>query len=540
MTISDTVMTRPLVSYGSYIGGREVAGSNWVYVADPRVMLDDAFTTLTLKRNLDSGDQPYTDGLPGIVGRVAAGTSDDMEAAIQAAAQAAKIWRAAPIEVRVDGFLDQMRARILDRRAEIERMALYEGHPRELVKWEISGFLTTSSQESKDFYRNQLWMEHTDGDRRRIVRRCPDGVVCVNPPSNAPMSSAIFAALCLMAGNSMVVRAPRSVPLGVFYAMIEIVGPALEEIGAPAGLVNVVCSEPAPTFTQWIQSPLVNDVMYFGGVQPGLDIERRCVEAGKKPLLELAGNDVVVVWSDANLDYASDALLEAFFGSGQICMIPNLVVVHPDVADELISKVIDKASTMRFGYPDDDGVLLSPVLRHDTFYSVLRDAIDQGAHLLLGGSSAHVDGSPSDTGMFLQPTVIRVDGLRDSRQIEAVSHETFFPLLPFVVPNEADGDITISTFIDFVNSNLYGLRNSLWASDRNTIDTYVANVVNSGIIKVNESHIAFCALLPTHGGRALTGGAFGEANYPALRTTHIQGVAISNTPQSPRHYWEPR
>jgi acyl-CoA reductase-like NAD-dependent aldehyde dehydrogenase len=536
MTISDTVMTRPLVSYGSYIGGREVAGSNWVYVADPRVMLDDAFTTLTLKRNLDSGDQPYTDGLPGIVGRVAAGTSDDMEAAIQAAAQAAKIWRAAPIEVRVDRFLDQLRARVLDRRAELYRMAIYEGHPRELVKWEVSGLLTTTSQESKDFYRNQLWMEHTDGDKRRIVRRCPDGVVCVNPPSNAPMSSAIFAATCLMAGNSVVVRAPRSVPLGVFYAMIEIVGPVLEEIGAPAGLVNIVCSEPAPTFTQWIQSPLVNDVMYFGGVQPGLDIERRCVEAGKKPLLELAGNDVVVVWSDANLDYASDALLEAFFGSGQICMIPNLVVVHPDVADQLISKVVDKASTIRFGYPDDDGVLLSPVLRHDTFYSVLRDAIDQGAHLLLGGSSAHVDGSPSDTGMFLQPTVIRVDGLKDSRRIEAVNHETFFPLLPFVVPNEADGDITISTFIDFVNSNLYGLRNSLWASDRNTIDTYIANVVNSGIIKVNESHIAFCALLPTHGGRALTGGAFGEANYPALRTTHIQGVAISNTPQSPRHY----
>ena len=392
MTISDAVMTRPLVSYGSYIGGREVAGNSWVCVADPRAMFDDSFATLTLKRSLDAGDQPYADGLPGIVGRVAAGTSDDMESAIQTAARAAKIWRAAPIEVRVDRFLDHLRARIIDQRAEIERMALYEGHPRELAKWELSGWLTTTTQESKDFYRNQLWLERKDGDKRRIVRRCPDGVVCVNPPSNAPMSSAIFASTCVMAGNSVVVRAPRSVPLGVFYAMIEIIGPVLEEIGAPPGLVNVVCSEPAPTFTQWIQSPLVNDIMYFGSVQHGLDIERRCIAAGKKPVLELAGNDVVVVWSDANIDYASDALLEAFFGSGQLCMIPNLVVVHPDVADELISKVIDKAATVRFGYPEDDGVLLSPVLRHDAFYSVLRDAIDRGARLLMGGSSAHVDG----------------------------------------------------------------------------------------------------------------------------------------------------
>ncbi|MBN7299964.1 aldehyde dehydrogenase family protein, partial [Mycobacteroides abscessus] len=151
--------------------------------------------------------------------------------------------------------------------------------------------------------------------------------------------------------------------------------------------------EPAPTFEQWLGSPLVNDIMYFGAVEPGLEIERRCVAAGKKPILELAGNDVVVVWSDANLDYASDALLEAFFGSGQLCMIPNLVVAHPDIAEELIALVIAKAASIRIGYPDEDGVLLSPVLRHDKFHSALGDALDNGAQLLAGGGSVHVDGS---------------------------------------------------------------------------------------------------------------------------------------------------
>ncbi|CPU58763.1 Probable aldehyde dehydrogenase [Mycobacteroides abscessus] len=107
-----------------------------------------------------------------------------------------------------------------------------------------------------------------------------------------------------------------------------------------------------------------------------------------------------------------------------------------------------------------------------------------------------------------------------------------------MVPDTSDGDLALSTVIDFVNTNLYGLRNSLWSSSATVIDTYVANVTNSGIIKVNESHIAFGAPLPTHGGTALTGGAFGEANYPALRTSHIQGVSVSYVPHPPRHYKE--
>lgn len=534
MTITRPVATSSLLSYGSFIDGMQVADEHWIHIPDPRAVIADSFATLSLKRALDLGERSHTADLPGIVARVAAGSADHMQAALAAAASAATRWRSAPIEVRVDAFLERLGDRIRDQLDRIEEMALYEGHPRKLVQWEISGWLATTTPQSRDFYRGQMWVEAEHCDATRIVRRCPDGVVCINPPANAPMSSAMLAATSVMAGNAVVLRAPRSAPLGVFYGMIEIIAPVLEDIGAPAGLVNVVCTEPAPTFAQWLQSPLVDDIMYFGAVEPGLDIERRCVEVGKKPILELAGNDVVVVWSDADLDRASDALMESFFGSGQLCMIPNVVVAHPDIADDLVGLVLDKVGSLRFGYPDEEDVLLSPVLRHDRFAEVLDDALGKGARMLAGGASVHVDGSVSDVGMFLQPTVIRIDGLRDSREMAAVRHETFFPLLPIVVPDAADGPTTLAAFVDFVNSNHYGLRNSLWAGDRAVIDAYVGNVVNSGIIKVNESHIAFGAPLPTHGGTGLTGGAFGEANYPALRTSHLQGVAIRHTDREDR------
>ena len=169
--------------------------------------------------------------------------------------------------------------------------------------------------------------------------------------------------------------------------MIEIVGPVLERIGAPAGLVNVVCSEPAPTFTQWIQSPLVNDVIYFGGVQPGLDIERRCSRPDKKPLLELAGNDVVVVWSDETshgrprMPCSRRSSGPGRFGSSRTSWW--FTRTSPTNS---ISKVIDKINDSSIRIFPMTTACFFPVLRHDTFYSVLRDAIDQGAHLLLGGS----------------------------------------------------------------------------------------------------------------------------------------------------------
>ena len=73
-----------------------------------------------------------------------------------------------------------------------------------------------------------------DGDREMILRRVPDGVVCINPPQNAAAVNALYGLTALLAGNAVVVRAPRGVPLSCMYAMREIVAPVLEEAGAPA------------------------------------------------------------------------------------------------------------------------------------------------------------------------------------------------------------------------------------------------------------------------------------------------------------------
>ncbi|MEE4598367.1 aldehyde dehydrogenase [Streptomyces sp. DSM 41524] len=513
-------------SYPLYIGGKDVEGDGWVYTVSARSLLEDVFTSVSLKRTLEQEADPEALRHPYVVGRCAVAGDEEIDLSLDAAVAAVPAWTAVPLERRMRlGAL--FRRQLLLHQDEFLAMLVAEAHPIKLARWELSCLLQVFSEESCDWYRQRMCTEFEHGNRRLMVRRQPDGVVCLNPPQNAPAPSAALAVLALMAGNAVVVRAPRSIALSTMYVLRDLVVPLLDEVGAPPGVLNVVCGNPRQTLDRWLASPLVDDIFYIGGSQEGLRFQERCVAAGKKPILELAGNDGIVVWDDADVDAAAEAIAESFYGSGQICMVPNYVLAHPRVADRLLAEVTKQAAAIRPGYPDEEDVLLSPVRRSERFFDLLRQALDNGAELVCGGSRTELDGTPSDTGVFLQPTVVRVNGLSGARNLDIVRHETFFPLLPVVVPEEAADEEQIERFLDFVNTNEYGLRNSLWTRSESVIDTFVRRVVNGGLLKVNDSHIGFLPYLPSHGGTGLTGGVFGEANYPMLKTSHVQGVSIA-------------
>lgn len=513
--------------YGSYVNGKTVEGDQWVYVVDAGSLLDDAFASLTLKRKLEQGRVSPENIPPNIVGRVAKADRETVNAALEAAASATAIWSAFPLEQRLERFGELLHSRLTEKAQEITDILVAEGHPLALARWQVSGMLDCFGPESVGFYRSQMLQEFRRGERRIEVRRRPDGVVCVNPPQNAPLSSALLGVTAIMAGNSLVVRAPRSAPLGVMYVLHEVVAPVLDELGAPPGTLNAVCGDPAPMLSAWLDSPYVNDIMYFGSSENGMRFQERCIAAGKKPILELAGNDVVVVWKDADLDLAAEALTESFYGSGQLCMIPNQVLVHPEAEAGLIERLVRQVGHVLPGHPSQPDVLLTPVLRNEKFFACLQDALAKGAELACGGHAMQADETRDPTGIFLEPTVVVVRGLESAREIDAVRHETFFPLLPLVIAEPAPDEVLLERFIDYLNTNEYGLRNSVWAEDPEVIDRVVARVNTGGLLKVNDSHIGFLPYLPTHGGTGLTGGVFGEANYPILRTSHIQGVSVS-------------
>ncbi|MDQ2939464.1 MAG: aldehyde dehydrogenase family protein, partial [Actinomycetota bacterium] len=154
------------------------------------------------------------------------------------------------------------------------------------------------------------------------------------------------------------------------------------------------------------------------------------------------------------------------------------------------------------------------------------EARQAGAEVLTGGRQVDVRGQPADAGLFLEPTVVRVEGLSRARELRCVREETFFPLLPVVVPEAvADGEL-LAEMVEFLNANEYGLRNSVWASDETVISSFAERVTNAGMLRINDSHIGFDPVLATHGGTGMTGGPYGELHYPILRTSHLQGIAI--------------
>jgi acyl-CoA reductase-like NAD-dependent aldehyde dehydrogenase len=195
------------------------------------------------------------------------------------------------------------------------------------------------------------------------------------------------------------------------------------------------------------------------------------------------------------------------------------------VADEVLERLVALASSARPGYPHDEHALLSPVLRADDYFRVLAESIDAGAELLVGGSRIDLDATRCDLGAFIAPTVLKVPGLELARTLECVRTETFYPLLPIIVPSR-DHDDLLGEIVELMNGNAYGLRNSAWSSDPAVIDVLVASIRNGGLLKINESHVGFVPYMASHGGSGMTGGPFGELNYPHLRTTHLQGVTI--------------
>jgi acyl-CoA reductase-like NAD-dependent aldehyde dehydrogenase len=528
-------------SYFSYVNGQDVdddaggdAGQRWLYCIRASAFLRDVLPALSLKRDLERGRRDIQDAGTDVVARVALSSEQTLQAALEAAAAAAPAWAAMPLETRMlvgQRFHEEVRRR----RHEFVEVLIAEGHPRALAEWEVAGVLRGSSPELFEFCRSQLAFETVAEGRTVRLARKPDGVVALSPPQNAAASNSLLGVPALVAGNTLVVKAPRSTPYGVLYAWRSIVAPILEEVGAPPGTLNIVCGHPKQVVSSWLESPLVDDIFFFGSSENGIELERNAVAAGKKTVLELAGNDGFVVWRDADLDSAAEAATECFFGSGQICMVPKYVLAHPDIADALIEKIVARASEIRPGYPEDDGILLSPVIKTDSYFAMLGQAQEHGAEVVVGGRRLEVDGRPSTTGLFVEPTVLRVDGMDGARRIDAVRRETFFPLLPVVVPDAGDAAVRVGTsdallaaMIAFLNGNEYGLRNSVWAVDPDVIDAFAARVTNGGLLKINDSHIGFVPGLATHGGTGLTGGVAGELNYPMLRTTHLQGISIGH------------
>ncbi len=454
--------------------------------------------------------------------------------AVQSAQKAFQSFKRFSIERRRK-ILDDIRDGLISEKESIINLMIMEGHPRKLAEWEYSGMLIAHLPESLDYYQSELIKTIGKYDTETLISiRRPEGVICVCPPKNASCSNSLTASFALLAGNTLVIKPPLNAPISTMYLWRNIVGKALKKNGAPMGTINIVVGNSKKFMEDWLSSEHVKGVIMFNDSVKGLEIGKKIFESGKKPILELSGNDYMLIWKDASLNEAADALIDSFMGSTQICMVPKKAFIHNDIYERFIEIFLNKVKCIKVGLPSDPETILSPVVKISDYFTHLEDAIKNGAKLLTGGYRMDHTGASSERGAYISPSVIEIP-LERANMMKCIKEENFFPLLPVIrvtgggISESEHDDNIFKNMISALEANQYGLRISVWVKDNRYLKRFIEECDQSGLLRINSRHIQFSKCLSTHGGIGRTGGPFGEMNYIWQKTSHLQGISITDT-----------
>ncbi|MBU0671699.1 MAG: aldehyde dehydrogenase [Candidatus Margulisbacteria bacterium] len=446
--------------------------------------------------------------------------------AIDAAFAAFKVFKGLDVGFRKN-LLIAIRDAIEERGNEIINLMMMEGLPPTIARWEFKEMLNAFSERTLSFYEEQIIKRINNEIAKEtiILYRKPDGVLGVVLPKNAPVSSSFLALFALLAGNTLVIKPPFKFPIAVLHIW-QIIDKIIFEHTNITGVVNVIVGDSKEILEEWLENELIRDILYFGNSSSGIEFGAKAFAKNKKVILELSGNDSLIVWDEANITRAADSFLDGFIGSSQVCMLPRTALIHSKYAKIFLDEALKRTENHSLLPQFSDETVLSPVGNIEKFNVFLRDAIDRGAKLVRGGKRINNLGEEDPKGHYLEPTIIYLDAFQNLHKMKLYSEEAFFPLLTIVNVSGSKDDEIFQNICDLINSSPFGLRTSIWCNNNDYIERFINGIDNAGMIRINSKHIEFSEYLPTHGGVRLTGGPYGGLNYLWERTSHLQGISI--------------
>jgi phosphonoacetaldehyde dehydrogenase len=290
------------------------------------------------------------------------------------------------------------------------------------------------------------------------------GAITAITPFNHPLNQVIHKLAPAVATNNRVVLKPsEKTPLTAF-ALADI----LYEAGLPREMLSVLTGDPAEIADELLTSADVDLVTFTGGVAVGKYIAAKAVY--KRQVLELGGNDPLIVLEDADLEEAATlAASGSYKNSGQRCTAVKRILVQESVAERFVELLVERTRAVKYGDPFDPTMDMGTVIDEPAarrFEALVHEALAGGARLLIGNVRR---------GALYSPTVLD----RVTPDMTVVRHETFGPVSPVIRFESVDEAIRIS------NGTAYGLSSSLCTNRLDLITRFIQDL-QVGSVNVRE------------------------------------------------------
>jgi aldehyde dehydrogenase (NAD+) len=413
-------------------------------------------------------------------------TLEDYEHVLDAAVAAARAWRQVPAPKRgevVRLLADELRLNkdVLGTLVSLENgkiKAEGDGEVQEMI--DIADFAVG---QSRMLYGNTM---HSERVQHRMYEQWhPLGIVGVISAFNFPVAVWSWNAFLAAIGGNAVIWKPSPKTALCSLAVQHICNRVLERLALPP-IFQTFIDAGTELAGRFVDDRRVALVSFTGSTEVGREIAVRVARRLGKSLLELGGNNAIIVDAGANLDLAVPAIVFGAVGTaGQRCTSTRRVLVHASRAQELERRLVAAYGQVRIGDPLDAGTLMGPLIDAasvERYAAAIATATSQGGTLLCGG---RVLPRP---GHFVEPAIVRA-----TRDMPIVATETFAPIL-YLIPYQ-----TLDEAVALQNSVPYGLSSAVFTDSLQVAERFLsAEGSDCGIANVN---------LGTSG--AEIGGAFG-------------------------------
>ena len=335
-----------------------------------------------------------------------------------------------------------------------------------------------------------------------MIRREPVGVIGQVTPWNYPMMMAVWKwAPAIAAGNTVVLKPSDTTPASTVW-MANLMSEFL-----PAGVFNVICGE-RETGAALVNHKRPDMVSITGSVGAGIQVAESAAKQVKRVHLELGGKAPVVVFADADLAAAAEAIaIAGYFNAGQDCTAATRVIVQESVYQEFVALLTEQAKGVAIGAPHDDDVFLGPVNNSNQLARVsdLLSRVPAHAQVMTGGAAI------DRPGFFFPATVVA--GL--AQDDELIQKEIFGPVITVQKFSDEAQAVAMANGVD------YGLASSVWTANHGTA-MRMAKAFDFGCVWIN-THIPLVAEMP-HGGFKRSGYGKDLSGYGFEDYTRIKHV----------------